>query len=240
MEYDFFEEYMSLNNEAEKESEKVKYEKITQGDWEKYWEQNKDRNIVDTILEDGNLLGLIKGRAVCRGNVEIIRNLAAEFGIESIGIIGAKHIWNQVKLDGMWYDDDFTNYQSYLSQGNLDKSSKRFLCGQKDGKSEFSELKIYSKTVNKTQDVGKSYSMTDKKFLLNYGMLQEQSKKQSIQIQEKAIEEVKSHNGEAILSSAIEATEATTRESTMTEKSREISIMQKDYLMRLKKKSMWN
>lgn len=183
MEYDFFEEYMNSNSEAEKEAEKVKYEKMTQGKWEDYWEQNKERNIEETILEDGNLLGLINGRAVCRGNVEIIRNLAAEFGIETLGIIGAKHTWNQVKLDGMWYDDDFTNYQSYLSQGNLDKSSKRFLCGQIDGKSEFSRLKMYSRTCNQSQDVGKSYSVADKKFLLNYGRVQTQQ--QSVQPHEK-------------------------------------------------------
>lgn len=185
MEYDFFEEYLGSNSEAEKEAEQVKYEKMTQGKWKEYWEQNKSRNIEETMLEAGNLLGLINGRAVCRGNVEIIRNLAAEFGIETLGIIGEKHTWNQVKLDGMWYDDDFTNYQSYLSQGNLDKSSKRFLCGQIDGKSEFSKLKMYSRTLNQAQDVGKSYSVADKKFLLNYGRIQQQSKQQSIQPHEK-------------------------------------------------------
>lgn len=185
MEYDFFEEYMNSNSEAEKEAEKVKYEKMTQGKWEEYWEQNKGRNIEETMLEDGNLLGLINGRAVCRGNVEIIRNLAAEFGIETLGIIGEKHTWNQVKLDGMWYDDDFTNYQSYLSQGNLDKSSKRFLCGQIDGKSEFSKLKMYSRTLNQSQDVGKNYSVADKKFLLNYGRVQQQTQQQSVQPHEK-------------------------------------------------------
>ena len=185
MEYDFFEEYMNSNSEAEKEAEKVKYEKMTQGKWEDYWEQNKGRNIEETMLEDGNLLGLINGRAVCRGNVEIIRNLAAEYGIETLGIIGAKHTWNQVKLDGMWYDDDFTNYQSYLSQGNLDKSCKRFLCGQIDGKSEFSKLKMYSRTLNQSQDVGKSYSVADKKFLLNYGRVQQQTQQQSVQPHEK-------------------------------------------------------
>ena len=94
----------------------------------------------------------------------------------------------------MWYDDDFTNYQNYLSQGNLDKSSKRFLCGQIDGKSEFSKLKMYSRTLNQAQDVGKSYSVADKKFLLNYGRIQQQSKQQSIQQHEKERRQEK--NGE--------------------------------------------
>ena len=185
MEYDFFEEYLNSSSEAEEEAIKIKYEKITQGKWEEYWEQNKGRDREKTMLEDGNLLGLINGRAVCRGNVEIIRNLAAEFGIEILGIIGKKHIWNQVKLDGMWYDDDFTSYQSYLAQGNLDKSSKRFLCGKVDGESEFSKLKTYSRTLNRPQEVGRSYSVADKKFLLNYGKVQQKTQQQSVQPHEK-------------------------------------------------------
>ena len=51
MEYDFFEEYMNSNSEAEKEAEKVKYEKITQGKWEEYWEQNKGRYVEQTYKE---------------------------------------------------------------------------------------------------------------------------------------------------------------------------------------------
>ena len=80
MEYDFFEEYMGASS---KEQVKIDYEKITQRKWEEYWVQNKDRKTEESMLEAGNLLGLINGRAVCRGNVEIIRNLAAEFGIET-------------------------------------------------------------------------------------------------------------------------------------------------------------
>ncbi len=135
-------------------------------------------------VEDGNLIGLLRGTAVCRGNVEIIRNLAAEFGIEVTAIIGIeKHTWNQVKLDGVWYDDDFTRYQAYLSRGELDKSFKSFLGGQIDGKSEFSKTRTYAKVLNSVHLVGKPFSTKDKSFLLNYGRekqqtLQEPEKKQ--------------------------------------------------------------
>lgn len=185
MEYDFYEEYQSANSEQEKETEKIKYEKMTGKSWEEYLEQNKDVDIEKTIIEDGNLLGLLNGKAVCRGNVEIIRNIVAEFGIEATAIIGQKHTWNQAKLDGLWYDDDFTNYQSYLAQGDLEKCSKRFLCGQANGVSVFSKLKTYSKTLNRPNDVGKNYSLEDKKFLLNYGRNRQQAKQQSIQEQQK-------------------------------------------------------
>ena len=188
MEYDFYEEYQRANSEQEKEAEKIKYEKMTGKSWDEYLEQNKEVDIEKTMLEDGNLLGLLNGKAVCRGNVEIIRNLAAEFGIEVTAIVGLKHTWNQVKLDGLWYDDDFTNYQSYLAQGDLDKSSKRFLCGQVNGKSIFAGLKTYSKTLNQPTNVGKNYSLEDKKFLLNYG----QVKQQTLQPQEKVKPQEKS------------------------------------------------
>ena len=188
LEYDFFEEYNNCKTAEEKESEKRKYEKITGKSWDNYLKVNEDRDLNEMLLEDGNLIGLLRGRAVCRGNVEIIRNLAAEFGIEATAIIGQKHTWNQVKLDGVWYDDDFTNYQTYLSRGKLDKSFKRFLGGQIDGKSEFSSIKTYAKTLNSVHSVGKPFSTKDKSFLLNYG----REKQQTIQELEKRQEQEQS------------------------------------------------
>lgn len=192
MEYDFYEEYQSANSEKEKEAEKIKYEKMTGKSWNEYLEQNKEVDIDKTMLEDGNLLGLLNGKAVCRGNVEIIRNMVSEFGIGATAIVGQKHTWNQVKLDGLWYDDDFTNYQSYLAQGDLEKGCKRFLCGQVNGESVFSKLKAYSKTLNRPNDVAKNYSLEDKRYLLNYGRTKIQTKQQSIQQPERKKEQEKS------------------------------------------------
>lgn len=188
LEYDFFEEYNNCKTAEEKEAEERKYEKITGKSWNEYLKDNENRDLHEMQLEDGNLIGLLRGRAVCRGNVEIIRNLAAEFGIEATAIIGQGHTWNQVKLDGVWYDDDFTNYQTYLSRGELDKSFKRFLGGQIDGKSEFSSIETYEKTLNSVHSVGKTFSTKDKSFLLNYG----REKQQTIQELEKRQEQEQS------------------------------------------------
>lgn len=52
--------------------------------------------------------GLLNGSCVCVGNAEIVRNVLACCGIECINIGGDEHMWNQVKLDGEWFNMDFT------------------------------------------------------------------------------------------------------------------------------------
>ena len=61
---------------------------------------------------------LITGSSMCYSNPEIIRNIAHELGIEARYFDGLGHSWNQVKLDGVWYDDDFTNYNEKIREGN--------------------------------------------------------------------------------------------------------------------------
>ena len=139
-------------------------------------------------MQAGNLLGLLSGKAVCRGNAEIIRNILSEFGIEATVILGAKHAWNQVKLDGQWYDDDFTNYEGYLAQDKLATASQRFLCGEENGKSEFSLIDLYKKSYTKINKVGKKLSRDEKKTFLNYG----RAKQQTIQSPEKIKEKEES------------------------------------------------
>lgn len=63
-----------------------------------------------------NLIGgLLQGKSMCGGYSEILRNVLSEVGIESIYISGegkdklGNHAWNQVKLDGKWYNVDLTN-----------------------------------------------------------------------------------------------------------------------------------
>lgn len=82
---------------------KDKYERLTGKSYDEYIKENsgRDKNITD--LEDRNLVGLIRGMAVCQGNAEIIRNLTSEFGIQSICVRGknndgADHMWNQSKM----------------------------------------------------------------------------------------------------------------------------------------------
>lgn len=63
-----------------------------------------------------NLIGgLLQGKSMCGGYSEILRNVLSEVGIESVYISGegkdklGNHAWNQVKLDGKWYNVDLTN-----------------------------------------------------------------------------------------------------------------------------------
>ena len=63
-----------------------------------------------------NLIGgLLNGKSMCGGFSEILRNVLSEVGIDSIYINGegkdklGNHAWNQVKLDGKWYNVDLTN-----------------------------------------------------------------------------------------------------------------------------------
>ena len=163
------------------------YEKLTGRSYDEYIKENvgRDKNI--THLEDRNLVGLIRGKTVCQGNAEIIRNIASEFGIQSIcirgiGSEGGGHEWNQVKLDGIWYDDDFTNYQFSLAKGDFDKCSA-FLMGQINGIpiTEYNKYKAWTK-VN---IVGKNFTQGDREFLLNYGRIQQHANQQFVKPHEK-------------------------------------------------------
>ena len=121
-------------------------------------------------LEDRNLLGLIKGRTVCQGNAEIIRNLCAEYEIEATSVRGkipeGAHEWNQVKLDGVWYDDDFTNYQYKLIKNKLNDCDT-FLMGTDRGIA-YTIREGYD-SYEETNQVGLPFKKEDKVYLLNYG-----------------------------------------------------------------------
>ena len=79
-----------------------------------------------------NLIGgLLEETCVCLGYSEIIRNILACCGIESKIIAGDGHCWNQVKLDGKWYNIDFTFDQPRIFRG---KSPKFMLKSDKDFK----------------------------------------------------------------------------------------------------------
>ena len=142
-------------------------------------------------LSNRNLLSLLNGKAVCQGYIEVLRNISAEYGIQvesvrgSIPVNGKKssHEWSQVKLDGIWYDDDFTNYREALSTNKLDSCHCFLMGARSDGVS--STKYVGYETKHKLNNVRKTLSLADKKFLLNYGRIQQQSKQQSIQPQEK-------------------------------------------------------
>lgn len=69
----------------------------------------------DDLLENQNLLGgLLYNTCVCEGYTKILQQALSLLHIESIvvGGGGAKseggHLWNQVKIDGIWYNADAT------------------------------------------------------------------------------------------------------------------------------------
>ena len=138
-------------------------------------------------LENRNLLGLLKGKGVCQGYVEILRNIAAEYKIQveprrgTIPVNGKKssHEWSQVKLDGVWYDDDFTNYRDALSTNNLDLCHCFLMGARSDGIS--STKYVGYETKQKIHSVGKIPSLADKKYLLNYGHVKQQTHQQDEQ-----------------------------------------------------------
>ena len=72
----------------------------------------------DSFLISTNLRSILNGISNCFGNAEVIRNLGHYFNIVVKNVTGVGHTWNQVYLDGIWYDDDFTQYSPCISTGN--------------------------------------------------------------------------------------------------------------------------
>lgn len=64
------------------------------------------------------MLGLIKGKCVCRGYAGIVRDVFRSVGISVNVITGMSeyvgHAWNQIKLDGEWYNIDVTWDREYI------------------------------------------------------------------------------------------------------------------------------
>lgn len=73
---------------------------------------------------------LLEGTCVCLGYAELMKNIFACCGIECNILISKEHAWNQIKLDDIWYNLDYTqlptSIRNLLEQGpsNLDEHSK--------------------------------------------------------------------------------------------------------------------
>lgn len=148
-------------------------------------------------LENRNLLGLLRGSGVCQGYAEIIRNLSAEYGIQVESVRGSNaegsHEWNQVKLDGIWYDDDFTSYREFLANDNLDMCGS-FLMGTKNG---VPITQSYGyKTSKNIHAIGVHVPLYGKKNFLNYGREQQQEHVQPHEKEMETEESIKDKVGE--------------------------------------------
>ena len=136
------EEYNLVYNSAKKiistikkdDSEYIKFIKIYYAlarmdyDFEEL-ERIKD-DMYSPIHGAGSLYaGLIKNKVVCRGYANILNYLLKMVGIESKRINGYatddvnnlkgyEHAWNQVKINGVWYNCDLTADANLIKQGN--------------------------------------------------------------------------------------------------------------------------
>lgn len=87
---------------------------------------NYDFDGVETTkLSNQNLLGgLVNNLCVCEGYAKILQQALSLVGIESIVVGGngekedGGHIWNQVKIDGVWYNADAAYDSIEVHKGN--------------------------------------------------------------------------------------------------------------------------
>ena len=75
----------------------------------------------DDIERAKGLNGLVTGKALCSGYSNILMNILMEFGIQATYIRASgkegSHAWNQVCLDGVWYNCDLTNDADFILCG---------------------------------------------------------------------------------------------------------------------------
>ena len=59
-----------------------------------------------------DIRGLVSGKLICTGFAEVLSYVLHKVNIDSIKVSGVSstsgHVWNQVKLDGIWYNTDLT------------------------------------------------------------------------------------------------------------------------------------
>lgn len=103
------------------------------------------------LVDQANgLYGLITGKSLCGGYSNILINVLSECGIEAKYVSGGgrkrggthgSHAWNQVCLDGIWYNCDLTNDVDFIENGLklpfFLKSNKEF------GEKEFNRYEKY-------------------------------------------------------------------------------------------------
>lgn len=102
-----------------------------------------------------NLIGgLLQGKSMCGGYSEILRNVLSEVGIESIYISGegkdklGNHAWNQVKLDGKWYNVDLTNDRDNI----LDNTECQYFLKSDSEFKRYEQYDIKSETLHQCDE----------------------------------------------------------------------------------------
>ena len=101
--------------------ENIVYDQLLQDELIDYSIKNEDKN---SNLENG----LLAKKCVDSGFAEILKNSLACIGIESKVIRGKitgtdkEHFWNQVKIDGRWYNADLGSDSKRMNNANTKKS----------------------------------------------------------------------------------------------------------------------
>lgn len=115
--------------------ENTEYDLTAQEEYEKKSKVTRLGKHYDCMSNE--MLGLIKGKCVCRGYAGIVRDVFRSVDISVNVITGMSehngHAWNQIKLDGEWYNIDVTWDKDYiLNEGKsywLLKDDYRFEMG---------------------------------------------------------------------------------------------------------------
>ena len=80
----------------------------------------KNEKKIEKAFSSRNLIGaLLKGKCVCAGYAELLRNLCECKGIECIYVCSNWHAFNQVKINDNWYYFDLHNASEKIKYGSL-------------------------------------------------------------------------------------------------------------------------
>ena len=121
-------------------------------------EENKMASNEETTICRNLVGGLLNKTCVCAGYAEIVGNVFSCCGIEVRYISGnniepgeAGHAWNQIKLDGTWYNMDLTWDRDRIIEGEMPlyllKSDKDFL-GHNEYNTEYCKKEECSESVS--------------------------------------------------------------------------------------------
>lgn len=114
--------------------------------------------------------GLLAGKCVCEGYALILKQVLKCAGIECRYVEGEGHAWNQVKIDGEWYNCDLTwDTDRIVYENDLDyclQSDKDFILHKIDHSTQEKCLKSYDrKKINQILYKNKDEIKETKKFM---------------------------------------------------------------------------
>lgn len=108
----------------------------------------KKESTIDSPYKSNSAYGaLLENKAICSGYSDSLVLFLQKMGIENYRVATKTHIWNAVKLDGVWYHIDLTWDDAKYTNGLTFTSYKYFLISTND------LLKINFENHNFNQDI---------------------------------------------------------------------------------------